>query len=472
MVVWLLLLAAIVIVLAMVLWLRWHPFLALLIAGWVVAVGTPAADLQRHVEGLVLKGKLNSQQSTQMLTQSGTQRLTKAFGETAGQIGVLIALASVLGACLAESGAAYRIVASSLTIVGVNRAPLALACSSFLLGIPIYFDTVFYLMVPLAKSLCARIGKDYVYYILAIMAGGSIAHSLIPPTPGPLQVATILGVDVLTLLGFGVVIGGLSSAGALLAAKWINSRVTVQLDAEQHLELKSASNSTDALPPLWLSLLPIAIPFLLIAAGACSQAWGTGHAWSEMIETVGDKNVAVGIGTLIAIGLLRWARQRDQAPDILAKAVSGAGGIILITAAGGAFGAVLGQAGIAERMSLSGVTYSGLLLLTIAFLLTAAIRTLQGSATVAMITAAGIMQGVVTVESLPFHPVYLVLAIGGGSKPIAWMNDSGFWVMCKMSGMSEAQGLRTVSPLTIAMGVSTLFWTLLGAWLFPFKIAV
>jgi GntP family gluconate:H+ symporter len=221
-----------------------------------------------------------------------------------------------------------------------------------------------------------------------------------------------------------------------------------------------------------MSLLPIAVPFLLIAAAACSQAWGNGQAWSAIIETVGEKNVAVGIGTFVAIGLLRWSQRRDQVPDILAKAVSGAGGIILITAAGGAFGAVLGQAGIAERMSLNGVSSSGLLLLTMAFLLTVAIRTLQGSATVAMITAAGILQGVVTLESLPFHPVYLVLAIGGGSKPIAWMNDSGFWVMCKMSGMSEAEGLRTVSPLTIAMGVSTLFWTLLAAWLLPFKIAM
>jgi GntP family gluconate:H+ symporter len=188
-----------------------------------------------------------------------------------------------------------------------------------------------------------------------------------------------------------------------------------------------------------------------------------------LLNTVGDKNVAVGIGTMLAIFLLRWSPQRSQTPEILARAVSGAGGIILITAAGGAFGVVLGQAGIAERIALGNSSLPGMILLPLAFLLTAAIRTLQGSATVAMITAAGMLQGVATLENLPFHPVYLVLAIGGGSKPIAWMNDSGFWVMCKMSGMTEAEGLRTVSPLTIAMGMSTLFWTLLAAWLFPFK---
>ena len=106
-------------------------------------------------------------------------------------------------------------------------------------------------------------------------------------------------------------------------------------------------------------------------------------------------------------------------------------------------------------------------LLPLAFVVTAAVRTLQGSATVAMITAAGILQGFASAESLPFHPVYIAMAIGAGSKPISWMTDSAFWVITKMSGMTESEGLRVISPMSIAMGFSALFFTMLFAWIYP-----
>jgi GntP family gluconate:H+ symporter len=210
---------------------------------------------------------------------------------------------------------------------------------------------------------------------------------------------------------------------------------------------------------LWVSRGPSA------AADAGVAGWRA--TLVHVVQFAGDKNIALGIATLLALSLLRYAPADSDRRRVVAEAISSGGVIILITAAGGAFGAMLGQAGIAESVARIDTTAGGLWLLPLAFLVTTAIRTIQGSATVAMITAAGILQGLASSEALPFHPVYLAMAIGGGSKPISWMTDSGFWLMCKMSGMTEAEGLRTVTPLTIAMGLSTLFWTMLAAWLLP-----
>lgn len=486
--IWLLLILAVATVLVGILWLRLHPFLALILAGLIVALGTAEPNLRTHAESLVKQNKLEADEVNSFVDQPGPQRLAAAFGRTAGSVGILIALASVIGACLLESGGAKVIVDRSLQWVGERQAPIAMAGSSFVLGIPVFFDTVFYLMVPLARSLRRRTGKDYVLYILAIMAGGSIAHSLVPPTPGPLQVAEILGIDLFMLMVAGLTIGGLSSTLSLASAWLINRLIVVPLrnleDGSLEENEDRASQTAVSLqppgPPLLLALLPILLPIGLIALGTVTALWQrqAGEAGMallgsselmEFIAIVGNKNVALGISAACALWLLRYAPSDSDRRRVVAEAISSGGVIILITSAGGAFGAMLGQAGIAESIANLDSASTGLMVLPLAFLVTTAIRTLQGSATVAMITAAGILQGLATSETLAFHPVYLALAIGGGSKPISWMTDSGFWLMCKMSGMTESEGLRTVTPLTIAMGLSTLFWTMLAAWLFPFR---
>lgn len=491
--VWVLVSIAVATVLISILWLRLHAFLALMLAGLIVAVGTPQSALRTHAEALVDRGSLSSEGVDAFVSQSGPKRLAAAFGKTAGQVGILIALASIIGVCLLQSGAARAIVDRSLTLVGERRAPIALSGSAFVLGIPVFFDTVFYLMVPLARALRRRTGRDYVLLILAIMAGGSIAHSLVPPTPGPLQVAEIIGVDLLTLIVAGLAVGALSSTLSLSAAWAINRVVDVPLrpiggpggepmgdpsGEPADGSLDGAAGVASAGPPVWLSLAPILLPVLLISAQTGTKMWFSGLSDAEspgptverLVDTVqllGDKNVALGIGAAIALMLLRWAPEKVDRRRMVGGALASGGVIILITSAGGAFGAMLGQAGIAEAMTELRTTVPGLLLLPIAFTLTAAIRTLQGSATVAMITSAGILQGLAAGSQLPFDPVYLALAIGAGSKPISWMNDSGFWVMCQMSGMTESEGLRTISPLTVAMGLSSLLWTMLAAWLIP-----
>ncbi len=468
---WLIVLLAVVIVLGGILLLRQHAFLTLLLASLLVAGLTSERTLTDFADGQVKAGKMTQADALSLIGQPAPQRLAKAFGEMAAKIGILIALASVIGNCLAESGAAAVIVDRMLALTGPRRAPEALAASSFVLGIPVYFDTVFYLMIPLARSLRRQTGQDYVLYICAIIAGGSIAHSLVPPTPGPLLVAGLLNVDIGTMMLAGGVVGACTSVLSLLVARIINHYVDVPLRSVDGEIDEPVEVETSQPPSLLQSLLPIGIPVLLIAAGSvsaylvASETVATG-SWTGLFQSLGDKNIAIGIGAILAMLLIRYCPEVNR-KSLVNRALSSAGSIILITCAGSAFGAMLNQAGIGEAVGALVQDVPGTMLLPVAFLVTAAIRTLQGSATVAMITAAGILQGIGESQALPFHPVYLAVAIGVGSKPISWMNDSGFWVMTRMSGMTDAEGLRVVSPMLTAMGFCGLAITMLLATVFP-----
>lgn len=477
--IWLLVTLSIAVVLGCILIGRLHAFLTLLLAGLLVAALAGEDSIRRYGEFQVEKGKLTQDQADKLGQQSAPSRLTTAFGETAGKIGILIALASIIGQCLLESRAAAVIVDRILKWTGPRRAPEALAASSFVLGIPVFFDTVFYLMIPLARSLRERLGKDYVLFILAILAGGSIAHSLVPPTPGPLLVAGIMGVDVGTMMVTGLVIGGCSSIVSLGIARLINRLVDVPLRFSDDTPPIDQASTTSAPgvdkeasePTLFRSLIPIAIPVVLIAVGSfASYLINSGtlqsSVFTNVLQSLGDKNIALAVGVVLALSLTKYC-PAEKRSTLVTRSLASGGNIILITAAGGAFGAMLRQAGIEEAVGSLAHGVPGLMLLPLAFVVTAAIRTLQGSATVAMITAAGVLQGFAQPESLPFHPVYMAMAIGAGSKPVSWMTDSAFWVITRMSGMTEGEGLRVISPMSIAMGFSALAFTMLFASIYP-----
>ncbi len=409
-------------------------------------------------------------------------RIASAFGDTVGSIGLLIAFASVIGICLLDSGAADRIVRSALTLVGERGAPVAFTGCGFMLGVPVFFDTVFLLMIPLAKALRLRTGRNYILYVLTVVCGATMAHSLVPPTPGPLLVAEALNVDIGMMILVGTAVGLITAAYGILHALVVNRLMTVPLRDTPEMPLKDleqlAARPDHELPPLWFSLLPIVVPVWLIAQQTAlkilekngMQIFGDVVAmagWQKtLINTLGDKNVAVGIGVAIGLLLLVWQTRQSlaQVRNRVGAALAAGGAIILITAAGGAFGEMLEQTGVASILKQM-PTLGPSMLLTVAFLVTVAIRTAQGSATVAMITAVGLFAGIET----PFHPVWLALAIGCGSKPISWMTDSGFWVICKMSGMTEAETLKTLTPMTSMMGVVGLVTVILGAMVLPMQ---
>lgn len=406
--------------------------------------------------------------------QTFAARVAKGFGDTCTKIGILIALASIIGMCLLESGAADRIVRATLNRLGEKGAPASFLSSGFLLGIPVFFDTVFYLMIPLGKAMRMRVGKNYLMYVLTIVAGATMAHSLVPPTPGPLFVAEQLGVDIGVMILAGGIVGIFTAAFGYFYAGVANRIWDLPLreSADCSLEdLEAITRREDSeLPPFWLSLLPILLPVILIGGNTVLSRFKDSLP-AEVVRIagiLGDKNIALGISAAIALAtLVRQKRTNLQAlTDSVQSALSSGGVIILITAAGGAFGGVLKQTGVSGLIGNLSTT-SPIAVVGLAFLITTAIRTAQGSATVAMITAVGILSGLAAGGQLDFHPVYLALAIGCGSKPIGWMNDSGFWVITKMSGMTESEGLKYVTPMTSLMGVVGLLVTMIGVTLFP-----
>jgi GntP family gluconate:H+ symporter len=449
------LLAALVVVVGGVLAFRLHPFVILLAAAFVVAALAPVDPSHPVGPG---------------------QRVAEGFGKTALDVGIVIAMASILGTCLSAAGGDKRIVAAIQRCVGERHTPLALLLAGFVLGIPMFAETVFYLLLPLARAAWERTGRGYLVCVLAIVAGATMTHSLVPPTPGPLFVADALGVDIATMTGVGLVVGIIAALAGYAYARWADGRWPLEparSAAAAGDTPASASGAPGAAsgPPLWASLLPILLPLLLISLESVSRSApdAVPAAALAAIRILGEKNVALSLAALASIFLL--AARGAGLPAVrtsIAEAVTEAGNIILVIAAGGALGATLREAGLSQ-ISAGLAAGAGLALIPVAWLLTAVIRMAQGSATVAMITAAGVMAPIVLDGAPTFHPVYVAIAIGCGSKVGMWMNDSGFWVISRMSGMSEVQTLRAASVMVAIEGTVGLIATLCLAMAWPLR---
>ena len=460
----LLLFVGMVIVIAGILWLRLHAFVALLAAGVTVAVLTPPAAIERFA---LEQGATAEAAAAQAQEPLGT-KLAKRFGTTTAQLGLLIAMASIVGISLLASGGAERIVRSMLSVLGEGRAPLVFGVSGFLLGIPMFFDTVFLLLIPLARATALRTGRNYLLYVLCIAAGTTMTHSLVPPTPGPLFVANALGVDIGLMMMGGLILGAATASVGGLYAWWANRQWPVGVPALAGAPPQLTERPERDLPPLWAALLPIALPVVLISAQTISHTVAPASEFAAVMRQIGHPNIALSLAAVVALGTLLWQQRGDRTVvrTHVQTALADAGMIILVTAAGGIFGGMLQETGVGLRIKDLALEYR-IAILPLAFFVTALVRIGQGSATVAMVTSVGILGGFGSAETLGFHPLYLALVIGCGSKPIPWMNDSGFWVICKMSGLREVDTLRGFSAMLTLMGLAGFILVLLAAWLWP-----
>lgn len=479
-----LLLIGVLVVVVSIIALKWHPFIALTVAGLTVAFLTPS--------DLLYRAELTREQRDALLTADGAlvsptpegfenihaaalkasetwfvQRFTDAFGKGCGGIALVIAMAAIIGKCLLDSGGAKAIVDALMRLFGIRGTPFAFALSAFTLGIPVFFDTVFYLLIPLGKAMRRETGRNYLLYILTIVAGATMAHSLVPPTPGPLTVAGFFGdqVTVGAMMLGGLVVGLITVSVGIAFAFWANRRWEIPL--RESIDLPEVGDFEGGpLPSLWLALLPILLPVLLIGGETILSASGIK---SPVIEFLGDKNIALILSAAAAVYLLvrsSVVKTRGVRTAVQEALMSG-GVIILITSAGSAFGEILKETGIAEFISDSVEGQQSLMLIPIAYLVTAMIRTAQGSATVAMITAGGMVAPLANGTDLSYSALYLALAIGCGSKPVSWANDSGFWVIGSMTGMTPVETFKTVSVMMILMSLVGLGVILLGAVFVP-----
>ncbi|XOV94191.1 MAG: GntP family permease [Bacteroidota bacterium] len=468
--------AGIAVVLICIIVLRLHAFLSLLIAALVTGLLTTKDQLYQFA----MQSGLSESAAEAASLQSLGSRLAAAFGSTAGKIGILIALASIIGAALMRSGAADKIVRSLLKVVGIKNSSFAFLASSFTLGIPVFFDTVFYLMIPLVKSMAVRDPKKYSLYVMCAIAGGVMAHSLIPPTPGPLFVAKELGIDLGVMISVGIIVGIVVVLTGYAYALWAYKKWDLPMRDTPDIsvdEIKQKAQVKDEeLPSIGFSILPVVLPVVLIAGNTFMGMAFPSSSLEEgswminligILKFIGDPNIALLLSAGVAMYLLNSRlKDRKQFEKVLTDALLSAGMIILITSAGGTFGKMLQQTNIGEGIAQMVGGYQAAIL-PIAFLITAVVRTSQGSATVAMVTTIGIMSGIGDVTQLGFHPVYLAMAIGCGSKIFPWMNDSGFWVITKMSGMHEKEAIRFFSYLLSVMGIAGLIISMILSIVLP-----
>jgi gluconate:H+ symporter, GntP family len=444
--------------------LRVHAFLALIITAILAGILAPV-------------GSLPGEPKANHLVQA-VENTTMEFGTVAGNIGVIIALASIIGMCVMESGAADKIVRRFLAVFGEQRAGLAIVVAGFLLGLPIFFDTFFMLLIPIARALALRTGKNYTLYMLAICCAGAVTHSQVAPHPGPLLIADKLNVD----LGWSMIVGalvsilpvGLGWQFAKLLNRW--TAVPLRETAGAPLaDLERIMNKPESdLPSFAASILPVLLPIFLIATASFLKAFGGAvrSSWFfPVIDFIGNRNIALLIGTGLSMKVLMRQRGLKFAGlgVLVGPALELAGAMILITCAGGAFGAMLRNAGVGDaiRTAASGHHVN---LVLLAWTVAVVLKFAQGSATVSMVTTASMLIGMIQGTDLPCHPMYIFVAIGFGALGISWMNDSGFWVIGRLSGMNERETLRTWTAVAFFMCTMGLIETLILSTVLPFKV--
>ena len=409
-------------------------------------------------------------------------RVATAFGSTAGSIGIVIALAVVIGKCMMDSGAADRIVRGFLSLLGEKRSSTALMASGFVLSVPVFFDTVFYLLVPLARSMHRRTKRHYLKYAMAIAAGGVITHSLVPPTPGPLIMADNLDIDIGVMIMVGSLVALPAAIIGMFFSGWVDRRMNIPMRPLGGELSEPEPLEDNQLPGLLVSLLPIILPVLLVSTNTILRTMAEGAAEGSGLDraagitaVLGDVNLAMLISAAIAMLMLKSKRAltNAQLAKVVEVSLMSGGMIILITAAGGAFGAMLKAAQIGpaiESLFKGGGSQptGGLMMLGLGAFIASMIKIAQGSCTVAMITSSAMMAAMLTsTETLGYHPAYLATAIGGGSMIGSWMNDSGFWIFVKMTGLTEAEGLKSWTPLVAIVGFTAVLVSFLFALILP-----
>lgn len=434
---------------------RLHAFVALLIAAVV------AGAIGGHLPGAGDSGSL-------VLAVELTAR---EFGVVCGKIAVPIAMAAIIGMCLSQSGAAEKVVRRFLAAFGEHRAGMAILLSSYVLSIPIFFDTYLLLLLPLVQGLARRTGKDYILYLMAVCCAGSITHCSAVPHPGPLAMAEQLRLSPGSTLIPALLVGLFPLAASWSVAGWINRRLQVPPpDLMAHDSPNERPESE--LPPLGLSLLPVLGPLFLLGAASTVEAI---PSWSQSapslcaaIRLLGNRHVALFLGAVFSLAILMRQRRIGlaSASELMAKPLEAAGVIILITSAGGAFGLMLGHAGIGQAIQdLARGRQVDLILL--GWAVAAVIRAAQGSTTVAVLSASGIIAPLLQGYTA-CHPVYVFLAISFGGLILSWMNDSGFWVVSRLGGLNETQTLRSWTVVVTVNSVAGLVACLLLSRLLPF----
>lgn len=389
--------------------------------------------------------------------------ITAGFGDTLGSIGLVIGFGVMMGRILEISGAAERLAFTFLKWLGKRKEEWALALTGYVVSIPIFVDSAFVILTPLAKALSSRTGKSVVGLGVALGIGLAATHHAVPPTPGPLGVAGIFKVDVGVMMLWGLLFAVPIILTGVYYGKWIGKKIYqlpdekstgwVGPDQPQTFQEFAEREEKKDLPSLTRAVLPILVPLILILGNTILSAIELKGGFYDYLIFLGSPVIAVGVGLLIALYGLFGHLRRSEALDRMEEGIQSAGIILLVTGAGGALGEVLRVSGAGDEIAqlIAQTAVPGILL---PFFVSTIVRLIQGSGTVAMITAASISAPI-----LASMDVNMALAAQGaalGAMIFSYFNDSLFWVVNRMLGIRNVkeQILTWSVPTTLAWAVS------------------
>lgn len=395
--------------------------------------------------------------------------INSGFGSLMTGIGFPIGFGIMMGQILEDSGAAESLAKSILKAFPGKKAPWALGLTAFLLSIPVFFDVTFVILIPLGIAVAKETKRPLAYFAGAIAIGGVSSQTFVPPTPNPLAAATILNFDLSYIIIAGTIVGLAAAVFSMFVWFRMLDRPGFwdpDKDETGLLDMDAAVVHRVDLPSPWAAVIPICLPVLAILIGSFWPVV-TGSDAPVVIQFISQKTIAILLGLLAAYAILLKRMGWGGLNESVSKSLKQAGVVLLITGAGGAFGAVIQATNIGEVL-IAGLTEgqsSTMLILCLTFGIGVLFRVAQGSGTVASITAMTIMASVA--PSAGCHPVYIALAALAGGNFIGHVNDSGFWVVTNLSGASVTGGLKTYTWNTITLAGMAFILSLVGATVLP-----
>jgi H+/gluconate symporter-like permease len=420
------------------------------------------------------------------------QTIQDGMGATLGFIAIVVGIGTMFGEMLRISGGAEQLARTLIGRFGEAKAPWALGLTGFIVAIPVFFDVGLIILIPLVYSLAQRTGRSLLFYALPLAAGLAIGHSYIPPTPGPVAVASLIGADLGWVILFGAIAGLIAMVvGGIIFGRYIAGKIhvkvpeymlienygTVNLDDDEpgglaptplrtgvsaaagaiatQERVATERSRTPELPSFGLVVGLIAIPLVLILLNTVSTVLlEEGNPVRNFLSFLGHPFTALIIAALLSFYLLgiRRGLTRREVQDIATKSLEPVGLIILVTGAGGVFGRTLVASGVGEALA-NAMASTNLPIIVLAFLIATAVRVSQGSATVAMVTTAGLMAPVIEASNLTGPILGLItIAIASGATVLSHVNDSGFWLVSRYLGISEKNTLRSWTVMETILG--------------------
>ena len=373
------------------------------------------------------------------------------IGNTLKGIALLVGLGSMFGSILEISGGAKTLAVTMVDRFGDRTAAWALAITGLVIAIPVFFDAGLIILIPLAFSLARRTGRSTLYYSTPLLAGLAVGHAFIPPTPGPVLVATMLGVD----LGWVIMIGIVCGIAAMIVAGPVWGAFCGKKYFIPPPEgIKPEESDKSKLPTFWTVTLIILIPLVLIILKSVAGVVEALAPARNILNFLGEPFVALTIATLIAMILLGYKNgySKEELEKVMTKSLEPVGLILLVTACGGVLRYILQYSGLGEVIG-NAVASASLPMVIVAFIVAALVRISVGSATVAMTMGAGIIAAMPEIAGLsPLHLACITASIAGGATVCSHFNDSGFWLVKSLLGMDEKTTLKTWTVMETLVG--------------------